>query len=138
MVKPGRNERGEWLRPATEEELEALTDEEIAAAVASDPDAAPLLGEGELEAFLARQAERDKYGVARLRGRLGIAQIGFADRYKIPLNTLRNWEQAVCEPDRAAKVLLAAIATDPDMVARAARHAQDPEFLATGSVRVAA
>jgi putative transcriptional regulator len=137
MTKPGRDEHGNWLRLATDEELDALTDEEIAAAVASDPDAAPILEESELEAFLAREAERDKWGVARLRRRLGIAQVVFADRYRIPLNTLRNWEQGVCEPDRAAKVLLAAIATDPELVARAARHAQDPEFLATGTAHAA-
>ena len=55
----------------------------------------------------------------------------------IPLTTLRNWEQGVCEPDRAAKVLLATIATDPELVARAARHAQDPEYLAAGPARAA-
>ncbi len=85
------------------------TDEEIATAVADDPDAAPLLTEEDWEAALAREAARDKWGVARLRRRLGVAQIVFADRYRIPLTTLRNWEQGVCEPDRAAKVLLAAI-----------------------------
>jgi putative transcriptional regulator len=115
-----------------------LTDEEIAAAVASDPDAAPILTEEEWDAALAREAERDRWGVARLRRRLKIAQIVFADRYKIPLSTLRNWEQGVCEPDRAAKVLLAAIAMDPEMVARAAEHAQDPEFLITGGLPRAA
>jgi putative transcriptional regulator len=137
MNKPGRDEHGNWLRPATSEELEALTEEEIAAAVADDPDAAPTLKEGELKAFLAREAARDRYGVARLRRRLGMAQVVFANRYCIPLNTLRNWEQGVCEPDRAAKVLLATIATDPALVARAAEHAQDPEFLATGRARAA-
>jgi putative transcriptional regulator len=137
-MKPGRDENGEWLRLATMEELEALTDEEIAAAVASDPDAAPILTEEEWDVALAREAERDKWGVARLRRRLKIAQIVFADRYKIPLSTLRNWEQGVCEPDRAAKVLLAAIATDPEMVARAAEHAQDPTFLITGRLPQAA
>ena len=137
MVKPGRDEHGNWLRLATDEELDALTDEEIAAAVADDPDTGPTLTEEEWEAALAREAARDKWGVARLRRRLGIAQVVFADRYQIPLTTLRNWEQGVCEPDRAAKVLLAAIATDPELVARAARHAQDPEFLATGTAHAA-
>jgi putative transcriptional regulator len=137
MVKPGRDEHGNWLRLATEEELDALTDEEITAAVASDPDACPILTDEDWEAALAREAARDKWGVARLRRRLGVAQIVFADRYRIPLTTLRNWEQGVCEPDRAAKVLLAAIATDPELVARAALHAQDPDYLAAGPARAA-
>src|SRR3954462_11840513 len=113
------------------------TDEEIAAAVADDPDAAPLLTEEDWEAALAREAARDKWGVARLRRRLCIAQIVFADRYKIPPTTLRNWEQGVCEPDRAAKVLLAATATHPELRAGAALHAQPPDSLAAGPARAA-
>ena len=113
------------------------TDEEIEAAVASDPDAAPILREGELEALLVREAERDKWGMTRLRRRLGVAQFVFADRSKIPLNLLRDWEQGVGEPDQATKVLLAVIATDPELAARAAEHAQDPEFLTTGVARAA-
>ena len=113
------------------------TDAEIEAAVADDPDAAPIMREGEMETYLAHEAERDVYGVARLRRRLGMAQIVFADRYRIPLDTLRNWEQGVCEPDRAAKVLLAAIATDPELVARAAEHAGETAFLIEGDPRAA-
>src|SRR3954471_5278519 len=57
------------MKPRREnaEALAEAADDEIAAAVASDPDAAPILREGELDAFLAREAERDLYGVARLR-----------------------------------------------------------------------
>ena len=69
-------------------------------------------------------------GLERLQGRLpgrptgpdhgrGLAQVQFVNRYKIPLSTLRNWEQGACEPDRAAKVLLAAIATDPGDIQQA-------------------
>jgi putative transcriptional regulator len=75
---------------------------------------------------------RDAHGVLRLRRRLGIGQVEFANRYQIPLGTLRNWEQGRSEPDRSAKVLLAAIAADPEGVARAAAHAGDPSFLAGG------
>lgn len=108
------------------------TDAEIAAAVAGDPDAAPVRSEAELAAIRAGEQERDMHGVMRLRRRLGIAQLVFAQRYGIPLTTLRNWEQGRAEPDRSAKVLLAAIAADPDGVARAARHAGDPAYLASG------
>jgi DNA-binding transcriptional regulator YiaG len=134
----GRDKNGEWTRPMTDEEIDALTDEEIERAVADDPDAAPLHREGELEAMLAREVERDKYGVARLRRRLGMAQIVFADRYGLPYQALRAWERGEAEPDRAAWVLLAAIATDPELVARAAEHARDPEFLIAGPTARAA
>lgn len=133
----GRDKGGGWTRAMTDEEFDALTDEEIERAVAADPDAAPILREGELEAFLAREAERDTYGVARLRRRLGMAQIVFADRYGLPYRMLREWERGEREPDTAAKVLLAAIATDPEFVARAAEHARDPDFLVAGAARAA-
>jgi putative transcriptional regulator len=115
------------------------TDEEIAAAVADDPDAAPLMTEEEWEAALAREAERDRYGVARLRRRLGMAQVVFADRFGLPYQKLRAWERGELEPDRAAWVLLAAIAADPELVARAAERARDPDFLvAAATARAAA
>jgi putative transcriptional regulator len=108
------------------------SDAEIAAAVAADPDAAPVRSEEELAAVRARELARDVFGVMRLRRRLGLVQVVFAKRYGIPLTTLRNWEQGRAEPDRSAKVLLAAIASDPEGVAQAARHAGDPAFLAGG------
>jgi putative transcriptional regulator len=113
------------------------TDEEIAAAVGDDPDEAPVRTEEELEAARARELGRDVHGVLRLRRRLGLGQIDFANRYQVPLGTLRNWEQGRVEPDRSAKVLLAAIAADPEGVARAAEHAGDPDYLA-GDPRQAA
>jgi putative transcriptional regulator len=105
--------------------------------VGDDPDEAPVRTEEELEAARARELERDVHGVLRLRRRLGLGQIDFANRYKVPLGTLRNWEQGRAEPDRAAKVLLAAIAADPEGVARAAEHAGDPAYLAGDPRRAA-
>ena len=96
------------------------TDAEIAAAVADDPDAAPIRTAGELKAMRAREDARDRYGVARLRRRLGLAQVQFASRYRIPLSTLRQWEQGVVEPDAASKLLLAVIAAEPELIARVA------------------
>lgn len=95
-----------------------LTEEEIAAAVTDDPDAGPIRTEAELEAMFARQDAMDIYGVAQLRRRLGLAQIQFVNRYKVPYRTLREWEQGVSEPDAAWRLLLAVIAEDPELVAR--------------------
>ena len=112
-------------------------DEAIAAAVGTDPDEAPVRTEKELDAARARELERDVHGVLRLRRRLGLGQIAFANRYQVPLGTLRNWEQGRAEPDRSAKVLLAAISADPEGVARAAEHAGDPAYLAGDPRRAA-
>jgi putative transcriptional regulator len=113
------------------------SDEEIAAAVGAGLDGAPVRTEEAMDRARRDELARDVHGVLRLRRRLRIGQIEFANRYKIPLGTLRNWEQGRSEPDRSAKVLLAAIAADPDGVARAAAHAGDPMYLASGPKQAA-
>ena len=55
----------------------------------------------------------------RLRMRLTLTQEEFADRYGIPLGTLRDWEQGRTEPDATAKAYLKVIAAEPDRVAGA-------------------
>lgn len=111
------------------------SDDEIAAAVGADPDQAPVRSEAAMERARLDEAARDLYGVLRLRRCLGIGQIEFANRYRLALGSLRNWEQGRSAPDQAAKVLLAAIAADPEGVAAAATHAGDPSFLAAGPPR---
>jgi putative transcriptional regulator len=49
-----------------------------------------------------------------LRFKLGLSQAAFAERYQIPIGTLRDWEQHRSEPDAPAKALLKLIAADPD------------------------
>jgi len=57
----------------------------------------------------------------KLRLKLGLSQSEFAARFGIPIGTLRDWEQHVAKPDKAAALLLMVIATEPDVVARAAK-----------------
>jgi putative transcriptional regulator len=59
-----------------------------------------------------------------VRWKLGLSQADFAKRYKIPLGTLRDWEQHQSEPDQAAKSYLTAIEAEPTKIAKA--HAQRP------------
>jgi putative transcriptional regulator len=125
MARMNETERDRGLPPRR-------SDAEIAAAVGADPDQAPVRTRAAMARARHDEAQRDIYGVLRLRRRLRIGQIEFANRYGLALGTLRNWEQGRAEPDRSAKVLLAAIASDPDGVARAATHAGDPSYLAAG------
>lgn len=53
-----------------------------------------------------------------LRWRLKLSQAQFAQKFQIPVGTLRDWEQGRSEPDQTARVLLHLIANDPDGVAR--------------------
>ena len=89
--------------------LDALTDEDIARAVESDPDAAPILGEAETAAALVRSARR----------RLGLTQAQFAERFHLPIGTLRDWEQDRRQPDAPAFAYLRVIAREPEAVTRA-------------------
>ena len=48
-----------------------------------------------------------------LRQKLGMTQAQFARALRIPLSTLRNWEQGRVLPDPAARSLLAIVAKNP-------------------------
>jgi putative transcriptional regulator len=99
-------------RPLPNRPMRPMTDAEIEAAAAADPDARPMTSE-QLEA--ARRVPR----VRTLRRALGLTQEEFAARFHIPLGTLRDWEQGRTEPDQPTRAYLQVIAHDPDGVFRA-------------------
>ena len=92
--------------------LREMTEEEIHAAALSDPDAQPLT-----DADFARMKRVPR--TKTLRRALGLTQEEFSSRYRIPLGTLRDWEQGRCEPDQPARAYLHVIAHDPEGVQRA-------------------
>lgn len=96
--------------------MRAMTEVEIAAAAAADPDARPMTNE---QFRKARRVPRAK----TLRRALGLTQEEFAARYQIPIGTLRDWEQGRAEPDQPARAYLKAIAGDPEAVRRALHDA---------------
>ncbi|MGY2048809.1 helix-turn-helix domain-containing protein [Methylobacterium sp. JK268] len=53
---------------------------------------------------------------AEIRGRLGMTQQAFARALRIPVATLRKWEDGRALPDPAARSLLNAVARAPDAV----------------------
>jgi putative transcriptional regulator len=54
-----------------------------------------------------------------LRKRLGMTQVQFARALRVPLSTLRNWEQGRVLPDPAARSLLTIVAKNPKAALRA-------------------
>ena len=92
--------------------MRAMTEAEISAAAAADPDARPMTAD---EWDHARRIPRIK----TVRRALGLTQEDFAARYHIPLGTLRDWEQGRAKPDQAGLAYIRAIAGDPDAVAKA-------------------
>lgn len=95
--------------------VDALTEEQIRAAALADPDAQPIpLGSDE---ELAKQGLIRVVNVKKLRERLGLTQEVFAATYRIPVGTLRDWEQRRKLPDAPARAYLTVIASNPEAVA---------------------
>jgi putative transcriptional regulator len=61
--------------------------------------------------------------VKKLRERLGLTQEEFAAAYRIPVGTLRDWEQCRKNPDAPARAYLTVIARNPEAVAELLRAA---------------
>jgi putative transcriptional regulator len=99
-------------RPFPDTPMREMTEAEIEAAAAADPDARPMTP---AELRTARRVPR----VKTLRRALGLTQQEFAARYQIPLGTLRDWEQSRTEPDQPARAYLTVIAHDPEGARRA-------------------
>ena len=99
-------DKTDWTR------LRGMTDEEVTAAAMADPDAKPMTAE---QLRTARRVPRTKI----LRRALSMTQEEFAVRFRIPIGTLRDWEQGRCEPDQPARAYLTVIAHDPEGVKRA-------------------
>ena len=107
-VKPGEEPprgRTDWAR------VNAMTEEEVMAAALSDPDAQPL--DPETLAKMRRVSP-----VKVLRQRLGMTQAEFAEAFRLPISTLRDWEQHRSVPDAPARALLRAIDRDPETMRR--------------------
>lgn len=74
-------------------------------------------GEIELPSYTVTVPEQ--VDVAKLRQRLGLSQAAFARAFGLDVTALHAWEQGRRRPDRAARVLLAVIAKEPEAVLRA-------------------
>lgn len=75
--------------------------------------------------------------VSIIRRAFRLSQQEFAAHYRIPIGTLRDWEQGRKEPDAAARAYLDVIASEPEMVRRALakRRAPPPRSRSTRSSR---
>ena len=89
-----------------------MTEAERHAAALADPDAQPVTPER-----LAKMKRTPQVKV--IRRALKLSQEAFAERFHIPLGTLRDWEQGRKEPDAAARAYLKVIARNPLAVAEA-------------------
>ena len=105
-TRPFPKDRTDWAA------LRSMTEDEINAAALTDPDNPP--GTPERDKRMKRLPQ-----VRQMRRALRLTQEEFAERFRIPLGTLRDWEQGKTEPDQAAKAYLTVIARNPDAVVAA-------------------
>jgi putative transcriptional regulator len=101
--------------------VDALTNEQVHAAALADPDAQPIPRGSDEE--LAKLGLIHGLNVKKLRERLGLTQEAFAATYRIPVGTLRVWEQRRKNPDAPARAYLTVIARNPEAVAELLRPA---------------
>ena len=92
--------------------VDAMSDDEIEAAALADPDNSPLTDD---QLARVRPAPMARW----IRMRMRLSQEAFAERFHIPIGTLRDWEQGRRTPSPAAKAYLTVIAREPEAVVRA-------------------
>ncbi len=92
--------------------FDAMSAAERKRAADTDPDARPLT---ETDAKRMKRTPQVKV----MRRALGLSQEEFADRFRIPIGTLGDWEQGRKKPDAAAKADLVVIGSNPDAVSAA-------------------
>ncbi len=106
MTKARKAANHDWSR------LDSMTAGERSAAAHADRDAQPLT-----QSDLKRMKNTPQVKV--IRRALALTQEEFAERYSIPLSTLRDWEQGRSVPDQSTRAYLKVIAHSPEGVREA-------------------
>lgn len=95
--------------------IDAMTDEDIARQIASNPDTfdtSDLKGWVVVRPFEALE-------ITALRRRMKLSQARFAKKFGLRLRTIQEWEQGRRQPEEAARILLRVIEREPAAVERA-------------------
>jgi putative transcriptional regulator len=105
MAKTLSKAAGDALAATDWSEVDAMTDEDIARQIASNPDAA---------ADMAPDID-----VRAIRRAAGMTQAQFAAAYEFSIRTVQEWERGAKKPSGPARTLLRAIKVDPEGIRRA-------------------
>ena len=105
---------GDWAR------LRSMSNADVLKAARADRDASPLEDRKPGSIGPARRVSLAK----RIRWNLKMSQAEFAAAFRIPIGTLRDWEQHRRDPDQAARAYLEVIAREPEAVRRALAAAE--------------
>jgi putative transcriptional regulator len=108
-----RESEADWRR------FDRLTDEDAEYNALMDPDEEPFLTDED------REKIKTLVDPKVIRKRLKLTQVEFAERFAIPLGTLRDWERRARFPDSAARAYLRVISEDPELVCKALKRSYD-------------
>ena len=112
------DEKAHGMTPESWARLRAKTNGQVLAEARADPSALPVEDRKTRVGRVARASL-----AKRIRWSLGMSQTQSAKTFRIPLGTLRDWEQHRRDPDQAAQAYLEVIAREPDAVRRALARA---------------
>ncbi len=101
--------------------LDALTDEDIAAQIAADPDVAPDVSDWPIND--ERTVIMEPIDIKAIRVKFDMSQERFARTFGLNVAALRDWEQQRRAPRGPARTLLQIIDREPAAVKRALRVA---------------
>jgi putative transcriptional regulator len=104
--------------------LDTLTDDEITAQIAANPDAAPDVSDWSLDD--PHIVLMEPIDVRAIRAKLRLSQDAFAKTFALSVAALRDWEQQRRMPRGPARTLLRIIDREPEAVMRALRSQPDP------------
>jgi putative transcriptional regulator len=105
MAKTVSKAAREALAAADWRKLDAMTDEDIARQIATNPDAAPDMA--------------PEVDVRAIRRAAGMTQAEFAAAYEFSVRTVQEWERGAKRPSGPARTLLRAIKGDPEGLRKA-------------------
>lgn len=106
--------------------VKAMSNAEVERRARTDPDNPPMT---KAEAAKMRRVSIAKH----VRQKIGLSQEEFAERFAIPLGTLRDWEQHRTEPDQTSINYLRVILGNPKAVIKALELAVITPAYATAS-----
>jgi len=115
------DEKAHGMTPEKWARLRSKTSDQVLAEARADPTALPVEDRKPGSLGPVGRVSLAK----RIRWALHLSQIEFAKTFRIPLGTLRDWEQHRRDPDQAAQAYLEVIAQEPEAVRRALARATE-------------
>jgi putative transcriptional regulator len=117
IVKVNRAKVKKALKDFDWSKIDAMTDEDIARQIASNPDTIHPDDIKEGDWIVVKPMKSAE--IAVLRRRMKLSQARFAKKFGLRLRTIQEWEQGRRQPEEAARILLRVIEREPAAVERA-------------------